>query len=104
MDLARAAEVQSLVTRSISGHLTQRMQDHHSSVSGDEQRHALARVVDLAGVTARDEHGADDRLGGAEKEKGRFAFAKPALSCCNLGAGEEIRTLDVHLGKVALYH
>ncbi len=46
-DLARAAQVQDVVTRSISGHLTEGMQRHYSTVSGDEQRQALAKVIDL---------------------------------------------------------
>ncbi len=50
-DLARAAEVQDLVTRSISGHATERMQQHYSTVHGDEQRQSIAKVTDL--MTAR---------------------------------------------------
>ena len=46
-DLARAAQVSDLVTRSISGHLTERMQQHYSTVNGGEQREALAKVVRL---------------------------------------------------------
>ena len=46
-DLARAAQVQDIVTRSISGHLTEDMQRHYSTVNGDEQRQALAKVIDL---------------------------------------------------------
>jgi integrase len=46
-DLARAAQVQDIVTRSISGHLTEQMQEHYSTVSGEEQRRALAKVIDL---------------------------------------------------------
>jgi integrase len=49
-DLARAARVQDVVTRSISGHLTEDMQRHYSTVSGDEQRQALAKVIDLTRV------------------------------------------------------
>jgi len=49
-DLARAASVESLVTRSISGHLTTTMQDHYSTVQPTEQRAAIAKVIDLAGV------------------------------------------------------
>ena len=47
-DLARAANVNDLVTRSISGHLTERMQHHYSTVNADEQRAALAKVISLA--------------------------------------------------------
>ena len=46
-DLARAAQVQDVVTRSISGHLTEGMQRHHSTVNGEEQRQALAKVACL---------------------------------------------------------
>jgi integrase len=46
-DLARAAQVNDLVTRSISGHLTEKMQAHYSTVNGGEQREALAKVIRL---------------------------------------------------------
>jgi len=50
-DLTRAAQVSDLVTRSISGHLTETMQHHYSSVNSDEQRSALAKVIRLAEYT-----------------------------------------------------
>ena len=46
-DLARAAQINDLVTRSISGHLTEAMQRHYSTVNGPEQRAALAKVIRL---------------------------------------------------------
>ena len=46
-DLARHAKIESLITRSISGHLTERMQDHYSTVQSDEQRTSIAKVIDL---------------------------------------------------------
>ena len=46
-DLARAARVDDLVTRSISGHMTETMQHHYSTVSGAEQRRAVAQVIQL---------------------------------------------------------
>jgi integrase len=46
-DLMRAAQVEAIVTRSISGHLTERMQDHYSTVSGAEQRASIAKVIAL---------------------------------------------------------
>lgn len=49
-DLARAAAVADVVTRSISGHATEAMQRRYSTVAEVEQREALGRVVDLAGV------------------------------------------------------
>lgn len=51
-DLCRAARVEDIVTRSISGHLTERMQHHYSTVRGDEQRASIAKVIDL--MTARE--------------------------------------------------
>jgi integrase len=47
-DLARAAEVRDIVTRSVSGHSTEAMQLHYSTVSAKEQRESLAKVVSLA--------------------------------------------------------
>ncbi len=46
-DLARAAEVKDLVTRSISGHLTERMQHHYSTVNPAEQRQSIGKVIDM---------------------------------------------------------
>ncbi len=46
-DLARAAKIEDVVTRSISGHLTERMQVHYSTVNADEQRTGIARVISL---------------------------------------------------------
>jgi integrase len=51
-DLCRRAEVRDVVTRSISGHLTEAMQRHYSTVAAEEQRESLAKVVSLAGVRA----------------------------------------------------
>lgn len=46
-DLARAAEVHDIVLRSVSGHATETMQEHYSTVNPDEQRAALAKVLEL---------------------------------------------------------
>lgn len=46
-DLARAANVNDLVTRSISGHATEAMQHRYSTVANSEQREALAKVISL---------------------------------------------------------
>ena len=46
-DLARAAEVRDVVTRSISGHATEEMQRRYSTVSPIEQQKSLARVLRL---------------------------------------------------------
>ena len=46
-DLARAAHVEALVTKSISGHLTERMREHYSTVTPVEQRESIGRVLRL---------------------------------------------------------
>jgi hypothetical protein len=47
-DLARETQIRDIVTRSISGHTTVAMQEHYSTVSEDEQRDALATIIDFA--------------------------------------------------------
>ena len=49
-DLARAAEVKDVVTRAVSGHATEAMQRHYSTVSAIEMKTSLAKVIDLAGI------------------------------------------------------
>jgi hypothetical protein len=46
-DLGRSAQVHDFVVRAISGHATTTMQEHYSSVSGDEVRSGLGKVVAL---------------------------------------------------------
>ncbi len=46
-DLARRAQVHDLVTRAISGHATERMQQHYSTAQRDEMLSAVDRVVSL---------------------------------------------------------
>jgi hypothetical protein len=46
-DLARAAGVESVVTRSISGHMTEQMQVHYSTVNAVEQERSIGKVIDL---------------------------------------------------------
>jgi len=47
-DLARAAEVKDVVTRAVSGHATEAMQRHYSTVGGQEIREGIAKVISLA--------------------------------------------------------
>ncbi|HEY4187794.1 MAG TPA: hypothetical protein VGP07_22150 [Polyangia bacterium] len=49
-DLGRAASVHDFVVRAISGHATTSMPEHYCSVSGDEVRTGLAKVIALAGI------------------------------------------------------
>ncbi len=46
-DIARHAGLPDVVTRSISGHATEEMQMHYSTVSANEQQSAIARVIEL---------------------------------------------------------
>jgi hypothetical protein len=64
-DLARAAEVKDIVTRAISGHATETMQHHYSTVGTDEKRLAIAKVIELAGFRKALGEGASAR-GGAQ--------------------------------------
>jgi len=48
-DLMRLARVEAVVTKSISGHLTDRMREHYSTVTPDEQRRSIRNVVNLFG-------------------------------------------------------
>jgi len=108
-DLARAAGIHDVVTRAISGHLTETMQQHYSTARGAEIRDALARVAGLAIgggapvidiATAR----AKRQKKGASQPGGEQGGEHRDPESPNYGAGEGIRTLDVNLGKVALYH
>jgi hypothetical protein len=45
-DLARAAEVKDVVTRTVSGHATEAMPQHYSTVSPIEMNASLAKVID----------------------------------------------------------
>ena len=106
-DLARAAGVLDLVTRSISGHATEAMQHHYSTVSADEQRASIGKVIQLFGNGGVNPSagGLVAPLSGPLNEKtGRALGSNRLILFRQCGAGEGIRTLDVNLGKVALYH
>jgi hypothetical protein len=49
----REAEVANVVVRSISGHLTEQMQQRYSTARGHEQETAIARIIDLTRVHER---------------------------------------------------
>jgi hypothetical protein len=49
-DLARAAEVKDIVTRSLSGHATEAMQEHYSAVQVDEMRASIGKIISIAKV------------------------------------------------------
>jgi hypothetical protein len=57
-DLAREAAVHDVVTRAISGHATERMQQHYSTAQREEMRAAVGRVISMATVRERRVRGA----------------------------------------------
>jgi len=69
-DLARAAEVRDVVTRAVSGHATESMQRHYSTVTADEMRQNLAKVVSLAGFREALGHAGGGAIGGAPSKLG----------------------------------
>ena len=75
-DLARAAEMKDLVTRAISGHATEQMQQHYSTVAQTEMREGIAKIISLAGV--REAMGADGmevvRIG-TKNENGQLSIS-----------------------------
>ncbi len=52
-DAMREAQVANVVVRSISGHLTEQMQQRYSTARGREQESAIARIIDLTRVQRR---------------------------------------------------
>jgi integrase len=52
-DAMREAEVANVVVRSISGHLTEQMQQRYSTARGHEQESAIARIIDLTRIQQR---------------------------------------------------
>ncbi len=80
-DLLRAAGASQAVSMAISGHLTEAMHLHYSTVSTDEQRAAISRALALGGV-----------LGGAS---GRAADGGPTET------GTKARTLFRHLPTIS---
>ncbi len=46
-DLARTAKIDSLIIKSVSGHLTDQMKQHYSTVGDEEQRDAIGLVPSL---------------------------------------------------------
>lgn len=73
-DLCRAANVHDFVARAISGHATIEMQEHYSSVAGEEVRSGLAKVVSMAGFVQARERSAENRPSGdGSGDEGRVA-------------------------------
>ena len=52
-DAMREAQVANVVVRSLSGHLTEQMQQRYSTARGHEQESAIARILHLTSVQKR---------------------------------------------------
>jgi integrase len=78
-DLARAAQVKDIVTRAISGHATETMQHHYSTVAAEEKKAAIAKVIELAGARKALAGGRQAR-GGMDGGMGRPRNRKAARS------------------------
>lgn len=80
-DLARAAEVRDIVTRAVSGHATEEMQRHYSTVHQNEIRDGIARIVNLgefrkamaSDAGPREEGGVGGAHGGAHRPERKKA-------------------------------
>ena len=118
-DLLRRARVDPVVAKGVIGHATDAMREHYSTLGVDEAREAADRVAALVFVEAPagelDERAVgvsheSTGLGGGFASPGRarkrpVGLRQPAgMVALSSGAGDEIRTRDVNLGKVALYH
>jgi integrase len=69
-DLMRLAKVEAIVTMSISGHQTDRMREHYSTVTPEEQRRSIGNVVQLfAPRKSGEESGEGPRASGEETKK-----------------------------------
>ncbi len=65
-DLARLAGVDSVVTRAMTGHVTESMREHYSTVGMDERRTAVNSLVNLVGTRVGTEgRKASGRRGGS---------------------------------------
>ena len=51
-DLVRRANVDAVVRRALTGHVTEEMQRHYSNVGMDEKRAAIAGVIQLVAAGA----------------------------------------------------
>jgi hypothetical protein len=75
-DLMRQAKVEAIITKSISGHQTDRMREHYSTVTPEEQRRSIGNVVQLFGprpTQSGEGSGEGDRVSGEGAAKsGRF--------------------------------
>jgi hypothetical protein len=91
-DLARAAEVESVVTRSISGHLTEQMQLHYSTVNLDEQRRSIGKVIDLMQVREQRAGGTQNAPSGTHPAPGEGLLSEPSKAAGGTQSGTQSGT------------
>src|ERR1700689_2852199 len=77
----------SRVRKSISGHQTERMREHYSTVTPDEQRWSIGNVVSLFGPRGS---GEGPRQSGEGSGEGRRASGEDALRQSGAESGAEI--------------
>jgi len=68
-DLMRLTKVEAIVTKSISGHQTDRMREHYSTVTPDEQRASIGNVVQLFGRKSGEGSGEGHHPSGEEAKR-----------------------------------
>ena len=103
-DLARLAKVEAIVTKCISGHLTDRMREHYSTVTPDEQRESIGRLLRLVKGAGRHEEPAQVVLKGCSDPEGCSSEGGSCLTACFSCRRERFRTSDPYRVKVVLYH
>lgn len=67
-DVTRRAKVDPLVIKSITGHVTEDMREHYSTVDLEEKRHAVTTVVKRLGFMAPSTAETVDQTVDAEKD------------------------------------
>jgi hypothetical protein len=97
-DLARAAQVSDLVTRSISGHLTERMQKHYSTVNATQQREALAKAIRLFAPTSASRSGEESGVGPSLSQIRELRMPRQPSRC----RGNPVRKRSVDLADRCL--
>jgi hypothetical protein len=75
--LAQAAEMNDIVTRAVSGHATETMQRHYSTVRAEGVREGIGKVLEMAGLRRRaeknQEEDRDREPGGVKTSKEKMA-------------------------------
>jgi integrase len=90
-DLSRLAKVEALVTRSISGHLTEQMREHYSTVSSVEQRESIGRVLRLVRGGAQEDGSVPEATDDGGMHRGMQGY--PAVLIRGSGCANRLKSL-----------